>query len=65
MQCPHKSDYNTKNAKEHALKSNTDSCNVPDYNKRKNLLLLLLIKNVFRVTFNRNCYKGTVHKLKS
>ena len=23
------------------------------------LLLLLLIKNVFRVTFNRNCYKGT------
>ena len=29
------------------------------------LLLLLLIKNVFRVTFNRNCYKGTVHKLKS
>jgi len=29
------------------------------------LSLLLLIKNVFRVMFNRNCYKGTVHKLKS
>jgi len=29
------------------------------------ILLLLLIKNVFRVTFNRNCYKGTVHRLKS
>ena len=29
------------------------------------LLLLLLIKNVFKVTFNRNCYKGTVHKLTS